>query len=351
MMKFLYKKVLKPILFCFDPELVHNVFVAIGEQLGRFSAGRAIISFFYRYSGSNASTVIDGIEYRYPIILSAGFDYNGRLVEILDCMSFGGVEIGSVTARPCKGNPKPRLKRMIKSESLVVYKGLKNIGVEQIIANLKKRKKPPGMVWGISIAKTNDPEASTFEGGIEDYYYSLKRLAEENIGDFYTINISCPNVHGGEDYTTPDRLEGLLAKLKTVKHERPMYIKMPINTPWDDFQNILKVIDKFQFQGVVIGNLNKDYNSARYPEESPKEYRGGLSGRPCFELSTELIRKTRKEWGDRFTIMGCGGVMFAEDAMKKLDAGADIIQMISGMIFEGPHLMKDICQAYAQRND
>jgi len=349
MIKFLYKKVLKPSLFQFDPELVHNVFVSMGELLGKIGAGRGLISVLYRYKGKDVFTTVDGISYRYPVVLSAGFDYNGRLGQILDCMSFGGDEIGSVTARPCPGNPKPRLKRMVKSEALVVYKGLKNEGVEKIINRLKQTKKPEGMIWGINIAKTNDPEAASFEGGIDDYCYSLRRLVEEDLGDYYTINISCPNVHGGEDYATPERLPGLLEKLKTVKHNRPMYAKMPINTPWEEFQALLEILDRFDFHGVIIGNLNKNYGDASFPEEAPEEYRGGLSGKPCFSLSNELIRKTRQKWGDRFTIIGCGGVMSAEDAMVKLDAGADLIQMISGMIFEGPHLMKDICQAYAKR--
>jgi dihydroorotate dehydrogenase len=349
MIKFLYKNLLKPALFKFDPEWVHNVFVDMGEMLGNNSAGRAIVSKMYGYKGPDISTTVDGITYKSPVMLAAGFDYNGRLANILDCMAFGGDEIGSVTARYCKGNPKPRLRRMIKSKSLVVYKGLKNEGVEKIIERLKKTKKPEGFVWGISIAKTNDPESVSAEGGIEDYHYSLKRLAEENMGDFYTINISCPNVFGGENFAEPERLEKLMKKLSEVKHNKPVYAKMPINTSWEEFNKLLVVLDKYKVNGVVIGNLNKVYADADHPEEAPEKYRGGISGKPCFHLSTELIRKTRDNWGKRFTIIGCGGILSAEDAMAKFDAGADLLQLITGMIFEGPHLMKEICEAYAER--
>jgi dihydroorotate dehydrogenase len=350
MIKFLYKNVLKPILFKIDPEVVHDAFVVLGANLGKFQLGRLMLGLMYRYKGPELSITVDGIVYNSPVSLAAGFDYNGQLAHVLDCLSFGGDEIGSVTARPCEGNPKPRLKRMIKSKSLVVYKGLKNQGVDRIIERLKKTRKPEGFVWGISIAKTNDRQATTLEGGIDDYHYSLRRLAEENIGDFYTINISCPNVHGGENFAEPERLRKLMAKLMDVEHGKPVYAKMPINLTWEEFNELLKVLDEAGLHGVVIGNLNKNYKDADYPEEAPRVYRGGLSGKLCHKLSTDLIRKTKQAWGDRFTIIGCGGVLSVEDAMAKLDAGADLLQLITGMIFEGPHLMKDICQAYSQRS-
>jgi dihydroorotate dehydrogenase len=351
MIKVLYKKALKPLLFKTDPEFIHDTFVKMGEKIGRTGVGRSLISSVYGYKGPDISVTADGITYNSPVSLAAGFDYNGQLAHMLDCVAFGGEEIGSVTARPCEGNPKPRLKRMIKSESLVVWKGLKNEGVDRIIERLKSVKKPEGFIWGISIAKTNDSEASTFEGGVEDYYYSLKRLAEEDIGDFYTINISCPNVHGGENFAEPSRLRTLFEKLSTVKHDKPIYAKMPVNTEWEEFNDLLTVLNEFGVHGVVIGNLNKNYSDADFPEEAPEEYRGGLSGKPCFELSNTLIRKTRQQWESRFTIIGCGGILSAEDAMRKLDAGADLLQLITGMIFEGPHLMKDICEAYAERQN
>lgn len=351
MIKFLYKRFLKPVLFKFDPEWIHDCFVDFGEILGKSELGRALVSAMYRYKGPDISKTVDGITYQYPIVLAAGFDYNGRLTNILDCMSFGGDEIGSVTARPGQGNPKPRMTRLIKSQSLVVYKGLKNEGVDKIIEHLKKTKNTKGFIRGISIAKSNDPKNITQESGVEDYYYSLKRLVEENTGDFYTINISCPNVHGGENFSDPERLEILMKKLSTVKHNSPVYAKMPINLSWEEFDQLLKVLDKYNVQGVVIGNLNKNYEYVDFPEEAPSEYRGGLSGKPCFQLSNEMIRQTRKHWGDRFTIIGCGGILSAHDAMEKLDAGADLLQLITGMIFEGPHLMKEICEAYKRSLD
>ena len=343
-MKFLYKRILKPLLFKMDPEYVHDLFVRFGEIMGNWKIGRWFICLLYKYKGADISKTVDGINYSSPIILAAGFDYNGRLAHVLDCLSFGGDEIGSITARPCKGNPKPRLKRMVKSKALVVYKGLKNKGVEEIIRHLKRKKKPKDFVWGISIAKTNDQQAATLQGGIEDYCESLRRLSEEKLGDFYTINISCPNVYGGESFTTKETLYPLMEQLSKIKHEKPMYVKMPINLEWEAFNELLIILDEFHIHGVVIGNLNKNYEDATFPEEAPEDFRGGLSGKVCKELSTQLIRKTKAHWGNRFTIIGCGGIMSVNDAREKLDAGADLLQLISGMIFEGPHLIKDICK-------
>lgn len=346
-MKWLYQKLLRPLLFLMNPEFVHDVFVRVGAFFGKSSLGRSVIASFYKYKGDKATTTVDGITYKSPVVLAAGFDYNGHLASILDCMSFGGVEIGSVTARETKGNPSPRLKRMIRSQALVVYKGLKNDGVEVVIDRLKKMKKPEGFVWGISIAKTNDAQTVSREAGIEDYTHSFKRLNEENIGDFYTINISCPNVHGGESFTTPDMLSPLMQSLDQVECHKPIYIKMPINLPWEEFNELLAILDKHRVSGVIIGNLNKEYGDADFPEEAPPKYRGGLSGKVCRTLSTELIKQTKSQWGDRFTIIGCGGVMRSEDAIEKLEAGADLLQLISGMIFNGPHLMKEIAEAVA----
>lgn len=344
-MKLIYKHVLKPILFLLDPEFVHNIFIRFGSFCGKTKLGRGFVRLFYGYKGTSIERTVDGITYASPILLAAGFDYNGKLAGVLDTVSFGGDEIGSVTARPTKGNPKPRLKRMVKSKSLVVYKGLKNEGVEAIIQRLKKTKKPKNFVWGISIAKTNDEQTITTAAGIEDYCYSFRRLNEENVGDYYTINISCPNVHGGESFTSPKLLRPLLQALNKIPCDRPIYLKMPINLDWEEFQELLIIADRHRINGVVIGNLNKNYDEATYPEEAPENYRGGLSGLLCQKRSTYLIRKTKETWCDRFTIIGCGGILSVEDAKEKLAAGADLLQLISGMIFEGPHLMKEICEA------
>ena len=347
----MYKYILKPIFFKFDSEKVHDFFIYFGNILGNFSITKSIINFIYNYNGKDISKIVDGIEYRTPFILSAGFDYNANLMNILPEIGFSGEEIGSVTARPCNGNAKPRLTRLINSESILVNKGLKNDGVEVIISRIKKYKENKNLdrefVLGISIARTNDDKSISIEAGIEDYTYSFKRLNEENIGDFYTINISCPNSFGGEAFSDPILLERLLINLKKVSCSKPIYIKMPINLVWDKFSKLLSIIDKYNINGVIIGNLNKDYSYIDRRDNIPEEYRGGLSGRPCINISNNLIKKTKEIYGNRFTIIGCGGVMSIETAKEKFDSGADLIQLVTGIIYKGPGLIKKLCYNYS----
>ena len=318
---------------------------------------RGLVGLVYGYHGRDISKIVDGITYRTPFLLSAGFDYNGRLSNILSHIGFGGEEVGSVTARACEGNAKPRLTRLLESKSILVNKGLRNEGVDAVIKRLQKRKSRRGLaseasprkfVVGVSIARTNDAQSVPIQAGIEDYVYSFKRLNEEGIGDYYTINISCPNAFGGESFANPDLLERLLSALATVPCSKPVYIKMPINLPWDDFNALLKVIVAHKLKGVVIGNLNKDYSYLDMREEAPVAYKGGLSGKPCTHLSTDLIYKTREVYGKTLTIIGVGGVMSPETAQEKFDAGADLVQLISGMIFEGPGLVKRLCASYSK---
>ncbi len=352
----MYKHVLKPILFMFDPEFVHDFFTSTGEFFGRFAITRWKILLLYGYhvrkGMKNISRVVDGISYRTPILLSAGFDYNGRLTKILPCIGLGGEEVGSVTARPCDGNPKPRLTRLPQSKSIIVNKGLRNEGVEKIIKRLKSKhsrhndQMKGNFILGISIARTNDEQSAlSIQAGIDDYVYSFKRLNEEGIGDYYTINISCPNSFGGETFAKPELLAQLLPALKTIPCSKPVYVKMPINISWDHFAQLLKIIDENKLQGVVIGNLNKDYSWLDVREEAPKEYVGGISGKPCMHPSTDLIRKTKEVYGNKFTIIGVGGIMSIETAKEKFDAGADLIQLITGIIYEGPGLVKKIAKS------
>lgn len=343
----IYKSVLKPIFFRFDPEFVHDFMTMAGRFLGSNPVTRKLVDVVYGYHGPDISKTVDGIAYRTPFLLSAGFDYNAHLAGILPCIGLGGEEIGSITAKPCEGNPKPRLTRLPKSQSILVNKGLRNDGVDVIIKRCRGDAPTRGFVRGISIARTNCSEASDIQTGIEDYLYTFRRLNEENIGDYYTINISCPNAYGGEAFITPDLLEKLLTALGTVVCSKPVYVKMPINIPWSQFDSLLKVIDAHKLQGVVIGNLNKDYNSLDFRHEAPEKYSGGLSGKPCAALSTELIRKTRMAYGKRFTIIGVGGVMSWELAKEKFEAGADLIQLITGIIYEGPALVRRLCEGVA----
>jgi dihydroorotate dehydrogenase len=358
-----YRRVLKPILFQFSPDTVHDFFIKVGEAAGRCPVSRWLLGLFYNYKSketplsarshlaTDISKTVDGIKYRTPIMLAAGFDPDGQLTQILPSLSFGGEEVGSVTAHPCEGNPPPRFMRLVRNSSIVVYKGLRNRGVDALIKKLSRNlsRRCPSFVLGISIARTNDQAASVdVEAGIRDYVESFQKLNEAGIGDYYAINISCPNAYTGEDFTNPKLFAQLLPRLRAVPCTKPVYIKMPITIPWEQFVELADIASANAVQGLIIGNLNKNYDELKHPEDAPKEFRGGLSGAPTFARSGELIRKTRAKYGRRFTIIGVGGILTPDDAMAKFAAGAALIQLISGMVFSGPGLIKDICERYAQ---
>lgn len=303
---------------------------------------------FYGYKGKNISKVVDGIRYKTPVILSAGFDHNGYLTRILPSLGFGGVEVGSITARPYAGNSRPNLIRLPKTKALIVNKGLKNEGVEAVIKRLKETPREKDFVIGISIAKTNDMKSVSTAEAILDYCYSFKRLNEENIGDYYTINISCPNAFGGETFTAPELLNMLLGELGKTACQKPVYIKMPINLSWAATHELLEVIVSRKISGVIFGNLNKDYNYIEKTER-PEKYIGGISGQPCFDLSNELTKKTSEKYGDKLTVIGCGGIFTPEDAMYKFEIGSQLIHMITGMIYSGPGIIKNICKEYSKK--
>ena len=349
LMEMAYKKMLKPVLFQFGPDEVHKVFVKAGQEITRQKSLLKILNTLYGNPLDYPATEVDGVRYYGKVLLSAGFDYNGHLPHCLWHMGFSGEEVGSVTAKPTKGNPPPNLTRLVRNQSIQVYKGLRNDGVDSIIHRLKKNPSPEGFVLGISIAKTNDSSTCTVEGGIEDMLYSLKRLQAEYLGHFYTINISCPNAFGGEDFTVSDNLERLLIGMQKLALKVPVYFKMPINQSYEKLKVLCQLIEHYHYQGLVIGNLNKNYQDLTDPTElRDQKFRGGLSGKPCQKLSNELIQKVRSEF-KHLTIMGCGGVLTPEDCTEKIASGAQLVQLISGMIFNGPHLIHQCQTAMAAK--
>lgn len=336
----IYKTAVRPFFFKLDPELIHDFITVFGNFLGKFSLTRAITKVLFHFEDKRLKQKILGINFENPIGLSAGFDKDAKLLGILPSVGFGYEEIGTVTHSPYKGNPKPRLYRLKKSKGLVVYYGLKNIGAEKIVKKLKNKKF--AFPVAISIGKTNSKETSSDKAGIEDYYNCFRQFVKNKIGDFYVVNISCPNTFGGEPFTTEKRLDALLSRLKTIKTNKPIFIKMPINHSWSEFNSLLKVATKHKVDGVIIGNLNKDRKDKAIQDNIPNSIKGGISGLPTQKLSNDLIYKTYKTYGDKFVIIGVGGVFSAEDAYEKIKRGASLVSLITGMIYEGPQLIGQI---------
>jgi dihydroorotate dehydrogenase subfamily 2 len=334
-----YKHVAKPFFFRQDPEKVHDRMTAVGEFLGRCSISKAITSRLFKYEDSSLEQTIRGIHFSNPIGLAAGFDKNAQLMDILPSVGFGFEEIGSITGELCEGNPKPRLWRLPESKGLVVNYGLKNDGCEAIALRLSNKKFD--FPIGTSIAKTNSPATVSVEAGIADYEKAFRAFA--SIGQYFTINVSCPNAYGGEPFTDPSRLELLLARLDVIRTEKPIFLKLPVDLTTTELDALVAVADRHHVHGIILSNLTK--NRTRYEiksEEIAGISKGGISGKPTFDASNALIEHLYKTTGSRFVIIGCGGIFSARDAYEKIKRGASLVQLITGMIFEGPQLIGEI---------
>lgn len=342
LMATLYHYIAKPIFFLFDPESVHNTLVRAGMLMGSMRLTRFATRVTLGFQTPETAVQFAGIKFPNRVGLSAGYDYNGQLTGVLSEVGFGWHTIGTVTLEPYEGNTKPRLTRFPLSRSILVNKGLKNIGSEMIINQLagKDFKIPTG----ISIASTNKGYDSDREQilDIVECFYRFETADMRHA--YYELNISCPNTFGGEPFTTAKRLNQLLTILdKTVK--KPIFVKMPIDLPEAQFLSILEACDKHTIAGVILGNLTKDKKN---PDVDPTErdkwqtLPGNLSGKPTFNRSNKLIKLADKHYGKRFVIVGTGGIFSAKDAEIKLAAGADLVQLITGMIYQGPQLIGQI---------
>ncbi len=336
----LYRGLVKPIFFAQDPESIHDRMGIVGERLGRSRIGRALIRICFGYTHHSLEQHLWGMHFSNPVGLAAGFDKEGTIHSILPSLGFGFAEVGTVTFGAYEGNPKPRLYRLPKSHGLVVYYGLKNSGAHAVAKYLKNQPKKIPQI--ISIGKTNCSRTADEAKGVDDYRSGLAVFEDAGVGDAYELNISCPNTFGGEPFTTPEKLRRLLETLEVQKNSKPIILKMPINLDWDAFRGLLDVAIQFRVHAVNIGNLNKDRNDPELKEKIPTHIKGALSGKPTWERSNDLISRTYAYCGQRMVIIGTGGIFSAADAYEKIKRGASLVELITGMIYEGPQLIGEI---------
>lgn len=325
-----------------DPEFVHDRVLNIGALLGKTKLGRSTTKSFLSFSSPILEQTIAGIHFPNPIGLAAGFDKNAELTDILPEVGFGFVEVGSITGEPCEGNPKTRLWRLPKSKSLVVYYGLKNDGAEKISKRLlNKQFKIP---IGISVAKTNSEQTVGAHEGVADYVKAYKAFV--NIGSYTTINVSCPNAFGGQPFTEPSRLDLLLTEIEKTPCTKPIFIKLSPDLKYEEVDELLDVIGHHKITGIICSNLTKNRANKNIVEHNLPSV-GGLSGKVVENLTNELIKYVYRKTKSKYIIIGCGGVFSAEDAYKKIKLGASLIQLITGMIYEGPQIIGQINKGLA----
>lgn len=336
-LRFCYVNFLKPVFFAFDPEDVHDLMTKAGVILGKYKITRGLTSLAFSYSNPILMQKILGINFPNPVGLAAGFDKDALLTDILPSVGFGFMEVGSITGEPCKGNERPRLWRLPNSEALVIFYGLKNKGCRAISRHLNS--KNFDIPLGTSIAKTNSPDTCDLKSGVDDYVKAYRSFTR--IGDYFTVNISCPNAFGGEPFTAPDRLDNLLSAIDEIKTGKPVFLKISPDLSDKQLSDVIAVCDKHKVDGFISSNLTKKRDNPKIKDEKVPE-KGGISGRVVEDLADEQIKKIYKMTGGKYVIMGCGGIFNAEDAYKKIRAGASLLQLITGMIFEGPQMIGDI---------
>jgi len=345
MISFIYRKILKPILFKFPADDVHHFFLEAGRFLSENKKNLKILNFFFSYKNSILKQEVLGIRFDNPLGLAAGFDYDADLIGILSSLSFGYHTVGTVTNLPYAGNKAPMLGRLPKSKSLLVNKGFKNSGVDSVLNKISKKKSD--IPLGISIGSTNMPYKN-IESMIEDVSQSFEKVIKEDSFDYYELNISCPNLTNVENlkdkFDEPLGFGMLLNKLSYLNINKPLFIKMYNEQNVEETLKLTDVASSYKWvSGFIFANLVKDRENISFDKEEIKNAgKGNFSGKPTEENSNNLISEVYKKYKDRFIIIGCGGIFTGADAYEKIKRGATLVQLITGMIYEGPGVISEI---------
>ncbi|MEK7576457.1 MAG: dihydroorotate dehydrogenase (quinone) [Patescibacteria group bacterium] len=348
---FLYRNVIKRILFLFPADDVHEFFLHTGRRFGRSSFFKSIIRMAWRYDDPILEQIVCGLVFKNPIGLSAGFDYNADLVEILPSIGFGFHTIGTLTHESYEGNTPPMLGRLPRSRSLLVNKGFKNKGITHVLAQMPSGER--SALRGVSIGATNKAYPD-FNAMVENLVAGFRDAERFKNFDYYELNISCPNLLNlqnlKEQLASSAGLEVALMRLSALQLKRPVFIKMPLERTVDDIKKLVDVAAPHSFiSGLIFSNLAKDRSNPAFDrDEVEKAGAGNFSGKPVEKKSNELLRYAYKTYHERFILIGVGGVFTAEDAYQKICFGASLVQLITGMVFMGPQQIGSINKGVAE---
>ena len=342
-------RAIRPLIFLMEPEQAHYSLKRMGVLLGSNPVTKWLTALLMDYNHKSLAITVDGIDYRNPVGLSAGFDKDGELTKIYPSIGFGLAELGSFTGEICPGNPGKRLFRMIKSKAIVVWYGLNNEGSETISKRLAGEDFGRLRV-GINAANSNLTPEFDLEMSINDYLKTMKLF--KDIGDYYDVNISCPNTQDGEPFVDKKNLDALLTRINEEIRpisDKPIYVKLAADMTLDEIDIIVDGCIEHGMDGVVCTNLAKpQYNTEHRPEEYPTvdgrlpKGKGAMSGLPLQRISTNVIRHVYRRTRGKITIIGVGGIFTAKDAYEKITSGASLLHMITTMIFDGPQNINEI---------
>ena len=331
-----YETFVRPLLFSLDPETAHRLTIKL---LRAASHSDFALHRLRLFQPPSKPRTLFGLNFPNPIGLAAGLDKNGVALPAWAALGFGFVEIGTITAKAQPGNPKPRIFRLPEQQALINRLGFNNDGADVIaerLTELRESRRWPAIPVGINIGKSR---ATPLERATDDYLYSFRLLRD--FADYITLNVSSPNTPGLRDLQEPQRLSELLHAINNEPEAatKPLLIKISPDLSSSDLEAILNVCVENGVAGIIATNTTLDHSSV--PPERDKE--GGLSGTPLREKATVLVR----EIGARSTIpvIASGGICDAESALEKFDAGAQLIQLYTGLIYRGPRLLREIMEA------
>ncbi len=334
----MYKYLVKPILFLFSPETAHRLVFGILKWVCLVPGVGALIGSFYRVSDRRLERTVFGVRFKNPVGLAAGFDKDATNIDEMGCLGFGFIEVGTVTPVGQSGNAKPRLFRLPADGALINRMGFNNEGCEAMIGRLRRRKS--GIVVGGNIGKNKVTEIAN---AIDDYEYCFNAL--HDFVDYFVVNVSSPNTPNLRSLQEKEPLTKLLVHLKslngTKRVQKPILLKIAPDLTNEQLDDIIDIVISTKIDGVVATNttISRDGLMTGGVESFGA---GGLSGKPLTKRSTEVIRYLSTKSKKAFPIIGVGGIHSVEDAMEKLEAGADLIQLYTGFIYEGPGLVKRI---------
>lgn len=314
----------------------------------RFPGGRYLLRNRFCFSPTRVERELFGIKFQNPVGLAAGFDKDAKWFNELACLGFGFVEIGTATPWPQSGNERPRLFRLIKDEAIVNRMGFNNAGARAIADNLRTRNEK--IIIGGNIGKN---KMTANENALDDYVFCFEALYDAV--DYFVVNVSSPNTPGLRELQDKAPLTHILTELMARSAQRPkqkpILLKIAPDLAEEQLDDIIELVKQTKIAGVVATNTTTSRSALRSSGEEVKRCgAGGLSGKPLAQRSTEVIRYIASRSNKSFSIIGVGGIHSANDALEKLKAGADLVQLYTGFIYEGPGLVRRICKAVARQH-
>lgn len=339
----MYKWLVRPLFFLVDAEKIHHIVLKCLRFQSKLPGGRALLRAIFNYRHPYLEKTVLGITFQNPIGIAAGFDKDAKLVDELSCLGFGFVEIGTVTPLPQEGNEKPRLFRLPKDMALINRMGFNNDGVKRAARRLKKKKST--VVVGGNIGKN---KATPNDQALDDYGRCFHELFP--YVDYFVLNISSPNTPGLRELQDKEPLRNLLMYIKSLCALKPVYkpvlLKIAPDLTQSQLDDIISILKETKLDGVIATNTTISREGLQTTAEELEAIgNGGLSGKPLEQRSTQIIYYLRQKLGPDFPIIGVGGIMTVADALNKLEAGADLIQIYTGFIYEGPGFVKRINKA------